>query len=34
MFNWIKNLWFKIRQEIAYRKKLKKLQDEDPYDYR
>ncbi len=33
MFTWIKNLINKIKTEITYRKRLKKLRKKDPYDY-
>jgi hypothetical protein len=34
MFTWIKNLWNKIKQEIAYRKRLKALKKKDPFIYK
>jgi len=34
MFNWIKNLFKKIKQEIAYRKRLKELKKKDPFIYK
>ena len=34
MFNWIKNLFNKIRQEIKYRKRLKELKKKDPFIYK
>tara|TARA_B100001094_G_C17622810_1_gene526720 strand:+ start:231 stop:335 length:105 start_codon:yes stop_codon:yes gene_type:complete len=34
MFTWIKNLWNKIRQEIAYKKRLKELKKKDPFIYK
>ena len=34
MFNWIKNLINKIRQEIKYRKRLKELKKKDPFIYK
>ena len=34
MINWIKNIINKIKQEIAYRKKLKELKKKDPYIYK
>lgn len=34
MFNWIKNLINKIRYEIKFRKRLKEMKENDPYDYR
>ncbi len=33
MFSWIKKLIDKIKSEIAYRKRRKKLKKKDPYDY-
>jgi hypothetical protein len=32
--NWIKNLWYKIKLEIAYRKRLKELKKRDPFIYK
>ncbi len=34
MFNWIKNLIKKIKQNIAYRKRLKELKKKDPFIYK
>ena len=34
MFNWIKNLINKIKQEIKYRKRLKELKKNDPFIYK
>ncbi len=34
MFGWIKNIWRKIKQEIAYRKRLKELKKKDPFIYK
>jgi len=34
MFNWIKNLINKIKQEIKYRKRLKELKKKDPFIYK
>tara|TARA_E500000178_G_C16747891_1_gene629053 strand:+ start:81 stop:185 length:105 start_codon:yes stop_codon:yes gene_type:complete len=34
MLNWIKNLWKKVKQEIAYRKRLKELKKKDPFIYK
>ena len=34
MFNWIKNLYNKIKQEIKYRKRLKELKKKDPFIYK
>jgi len=34
MLNWIKNLWNKVKQEIAYRKRLKELKKKDPFIYK
>ena len=34
MFKWIKNLWNKVKQEIAYRKRLKELKKKDPFIYK
>lgn len=31
---WFKNIWNKIRLEIAYRKKLKELRKRDPFIYK
>jgi len=34
MFKWIKNLFNKIKAEIAYRKKVKELKKKDPFIYK
>jgi hypothetical protein len=34
MFTWIKNLITKIKQELAYRKRLKELKKKDPFIYK
>jgi len=34
MFNWIKSLINKIKQEIKYRKRLKELKKKDPFIYK
>ena len=34
MIRWIKRLWYKIREEIKYRKRLKKLKKKDPFIYK
>ena len=34
MFNWIKNLFRKIKQNIEYRKRLKELKKKDPFIYK
>jgi hypothetical protein len=34
MINWIKGIWSKIKLEIRYRKKLKKLKKRDPFIYK
>ncbi len=34
MFAWIKKLYQKIKQEIAYRKRLKELKKKDPFIYK
>ena len=34
MFNWIKNLINKIKQEIKYRKRLKELKKKGPFIYK
>ena len=34
MFNWIKKIINKIKQEIAYRKRLKELKKKDPFIYK
>tara|TARA_A100001011_G_scaffold213309_1_gene221419 strand:- start:445 stop:549 length:105 start_codon:yes stop_codon:yes gene_type:complete len=34
MIKWIKNMISKIKQEIAYRKRLKELKKKDPFIYK
>jgi hypothetical protein len=34
MFSWIKKLVNKIKQELAYRKRLKELKKKDPFIYK
>jgi hypothetical protein len=34
MFSWIKKLVNKIKQELAYRKRLKELKKRDPFIYK
>ena len=34
MFTWIKKLFNKIQQELAYRKRLKELKKKDPFIYK
>ena len=34
MFKWIKNLINKIKQELAYHKRLKELKKKDPFIYK
>jgi|TARA_B100000214_G_scaffold366585_1_gene335721 hypothetical protein len=34
MINWIKSLLKKIKDEIAYRKKIKELKKKDPFIYK
>ncbi len=34
MFSWIKKIINKIKQEIAYRKRLKELKKKDPFIYK
>jgi hypothetical protein len=34
MIRWIKRLWYKIREEIKYRKRLKELKKKDPFIYK
>jgi len=33
MINWLKKIWFKIKLEIVYRKKLRELKKRDPFIY-
>ena len=32
--NWIKNIWYTIKMEIRYRKRLKELKKKDPFIYK
>tara|TARA_B100000941_G_C28117711_1_gene356494 strand:+ start:305 stop:409 length:105 start_codon:yes stop_codon:yes gene_type:complete len=34
MFSWIKKIINKVKQEIAYRKRLKELKKKDPFIYK
>ena len=34
MFTWIKKIFDKIKQELAYRKRLKELKKKDPFIYK
>jgi hypothetical protein len=34
MIKWFKNLWRKVKQEIAYRKRLKEIKKKDPFIYK
>jgi len=34
MFNWIKKLINKVKQELAYRKRIKELKKKDPFIYK
>jgi hypothetical protein len=34
MFTWIKKIFNKIKQELAYRKRLKELKKKDPFIYK
>ena len=34
MFTWIKKMINKVRQELAYRKRLKELKKKDPFIYK
>ncbi len=34
MFNWIRKVINKIKQELAYRKRLKELKKKDPFIYK
>jgi hypothetical protein len=34
MIKWIKNIYYKIKQEIEYRKRLKELKKKDPFIYK
>lgn len=31
---WLKNLWYKLKTEIQYRKRLKELRKRDPFIYK
>jgi len=31
MIKWFKNIWYKIKEEIKYRKRLKELKKKDPF---
>jgi hypothetical protein len=33
MIRWIKNLYYKVKMEIAYRKRIKELKKRDPFIY-
>ncbi len=34
MFNWIKKIYYKIKREIQYRKRIKELRKRDPFIYK
>jgi hypothetical protein len=34
MFTWIKKIFNKVKQELAYRKRLKELKKKDPFIYK
>jgi hypothetical protein len=34
MFSWIKNIFYKIKMEIRYRKRIKELKKRDPFIYK
>ena len=34
MIRWMKRFWYKIREEIQYRKRLKELKKKDPFIYK
>lgn len=34
MFNWIKKIYYKIKREIEYRKRIKELRKRDPFIYK
>jgi hypothetical protein len=34
MFGWIKNIYYKIKMEIRYRKRIKELKKRDPFIYK
>jgi len=34
MIKWFKNIWYKIKEEIKYRKRLKELKKKDPFIYK
>jgi len=33
MFKWIKNLYYKIKTELRYRKRIKEMKKRDPFIY-
>jgi hypothetical protein len=34
MIRWFKRLWYKLKEEIKYRKRLKELKKKDPFIYK
>jgi hypothetical protein len=34
MINWIKNIFYKIKMEIRYRKRIKEMKKRDPFIYK
>ena len=34
MINWIKNIFYRIKMEIRYRKRLKEMKKRDPFIYK
>jgi hypothetical protein len=34
MFSWIKNIFYKIKMEMRYRKRIKELKKRDPFIYK
>ena len=34
MINWFKKIWYKIKEEIKYRKRIKELKKKDPFIYK
>ena len=34
MFNWVKEIYYKIKREIQYRKRIKELRKRDPFIYK
>ena len=34
MINWFKKIWYKIKAEIKYRKRIKELKKKDPFIYK